>query len=96
MDDPVEYSKNRSAKRGKKLFTSALGRAVENLAQNASAKPTMRCLRTSGGRPVLLTRALRAAWRMLFKADMTSGLSNVLAQIGPSAAKLQKVPCASG
>ena len=72
-ENPVESSKNRSAKGGKKLLTSLLGLLGENLAQNASAKSTMCCLRKFFGRPVLLTRALRAASRIFVSVPMTSG-----------------------
>ena len=78
-DNPVEYSKNRLAKGGKKLLTSLLGFLGENLAQNASAKSTICCLRKFRGRPVLLTRALRAASRIFVSVGITSALSNSLA-----------------
>ena len=77
-DEPVESSKNRSANAGKKLLTSLLGLLGENRAQNPSAKSTICCLRKFRGRPVLLTRPLRAASRTVVRVGMTPARSNSL------------------
>jgi hypothetical protein len=78
-DVSVESSKNRSAKHGKKLLTSLLGLLGENLTQNASAKSTICCLLKFRGRPILLTRAFRAASRIFVSVGMTPARSNSLA-----------------
>jgi hypothetical protein len=78
-DNPVVHSKNRLAKRGKKLVMSLLGVSGENLAQNANAKSTICCLRTFRGRPVLRICALRAATRTSVSVGITPALSNSLA-----------------